>query len=56
MCWKRERDGGGREGGESSAVEEMSEWEVKPLALMPLGTYIGNGYLHVAPLVGLDFT
>ena len=32
----------------------MSEWEVKPLALMP-GTYIGNGYLHVAPFGGVGF-
>ena len=50
---RRERRKGEREGGESSAVErgveqvEMSKWEVRPLALMPLGTYIDNGYLHV---------
>jgi hypothetical protein len=26
-----------------------NEWEVRSLALMSLGTYIGNGYLQVAP-------
>ena len=49
-----------REGGENSMVERGhttvfkngNEWEVRSLALMPLYTYIGKGYLQVSPWWG----
>ena len=49
-----------RGGGESSVVErghtivlnKWNEWEERSLAMMSLGTYIGNGYLQMTPWWG----
>ena len=53
MVLNRRERGGRREldDGEehTSVLNKENEWKVSSLALIPLSTYIGNGYLQVAP-------
>ena len=53
MVSNRRERGGRREldDGEehTSVLNKENEWKVSSLALIPLSTYIGNGYLQVAP-------
>ena len=46
---KREREERAwrRRGNKLGICTSVNEWDVRSLGLMPLGTYIGNGYLHV---------